>query len=411
MPQAGKARPRFRDLAWFALAALLPLPWVVAHALGGLGATPEIVSLLAGTAIVGGAFLLSFATELAERDIPQSLALLVLALVSVLPEYAVDMHFAWKAGIDLSYAPFAVANMTGSNRLLIGFGWSLVALIGCHRGRIPELHLDPRQSLELRFLLLATVYSFFICIDGTISLFDGGFLLLIFALYVYRAMQGDADEVELRGPPALIDHEFGNMGRRLWALALFAFAAYSIYVSAEPFAEGLVHVGRNYGYDEFLLVQWLAPLASESPEFLIAVLFALKGRASVGIGALVSSKVNQWTLLVGAIPVAFAISSRGWSGLPLDARQTEELILTSAQSLLATILIADLRFGRNEGVLLAILFGAQFLFPNPEVRWGFTAVYLLISLALLLRKTSGRRRAFFALLRPSGFLPGASGRG
>ena len=64
--------------------------------------------------------------ELAERDIPQALAILFLALVSVLPEYAVDLHFAWKAGKDPSYAAYAVANMTGANRLLIGLGWAAV---------------------------------------------------------------------------------------------------------------------------------------------------------------------------------------------------------------------------------------------------------------------------------------------
>jgi cation:H+ antiporter len=407
MGEHPKARPRKRDLVWFAVAAALPLPWVVANSLEGLGASPELISVLAGVAIVGGAFLLSFATELAERDIPQSLALLVLALVSVLPEYAVDLHFAWKAGIDISYAPYAVANMTGSNRLLIGFGWAVVALIGCRRARTDEIHLDQRQTLELRFLLLATVYSFLIPLGGTISLLDAAVLFAIFVLYVAQAMQGGANEVELRGPPALIDAEFGDVGRRLWALALFAFAAFAIYISAEPFAEGLVHVGRNHGFDEFLLVQWLAPLASESPEFLIAILFAWKGRASVGMGALVSSKVNQWTLLVGAIPIAFAISSGGFAGLPLDPRQTEELILTSAQSLLATILIANLRFGRNEGLLLGGLFFAQLFFPSTEVRWGFTGIYLVISVALLLGASPARRRSFAGLLRPSGFLPGA----
>lgn len=406
MTGAPEVQRRGFDFAWFALAALLPLPWIVAHALGGLGATPELTSLLAGLAIVGAAFLLSFGTELAERDIPQSLALLVLALVSVLPEYAVDLHFAWKAGTDLDYAPYAVANMTGSNRLLIGFGWALVALLGCRRMRSRELVLDPRQALEIRFLLVATVYSFLIPLDGTISLFDAGFLLLIFALYVRRAMHGTPAEVELRGPPALIDVEFEDVGRRVWALALFTFAAYAIWVSAEPFAEGLVHVGHNYGYDEFMLVQWLAPLASESPEFLIAVLFAWKGRASVGIGALVSSKVNQWTLLVGAIPIAFAIASGGLAGLPLDARQTEELVLTSAQSLLAIVLIADLRFGRNEALLLAVLFFGQLFFPNTEVRWAFTIVYLLLTAALLLRAPAAERRAFFDLLRPSGLVRG-----
>ncbi len=409
MGHGPKPKPRKRDLLLFAAAAALPLPWIVAENLEGMGASPELVSLLAGIAIVGGAFLLSFATELAERDIPQSLALLVLALVSVLPEYAVDLHFAWKAGTDLSYAPYAVANMTGSNRLLIGFGWAVVALIGCWRERTNELTLDPRQGLEIRFLLLATLFSFLIPLGGTIGLLDAAVLFVIFALYVVRAMQGGAGEVELRGPPALIDAEFQDTGRRLWAFALFAFAAYAIWVSAEPFAEGLVHVGKNHGFDEFLLVQWLAPLASESPEFLIAILFAWKGRSSVGIGALVSSKVNQWTLLVGAIPIAFAVSSGGFSGLPLDARQTEELFLTSAQSLLATILIADLRFGRNEAFLLGVLFLGQLFFPSTEIRWGFTGAYMAISVALLLRAGKSRRRAFFGMLRPAGFLPGGRG--
>jgi cation:H+ antiporter len=58
------------------------------------------------------------------------------------------------------------------------------------------------------------------------------------------------------------------------------------------------------------LIQWVAPLASESPEFLIAILFALRGRGSVGIGALISSKVNQWTLLIGTPPLAFMFIGR-----------------------------------------------------------------------------------------------------
>jgi len=407
MSHAAKPRSRRRDLAFFAVAAAMPLPWVVAADLGGLGLSHETVAALAGLAIVGGAFCLSFGTELAERDIPQSLSLLVLALVSVLPEYAVDLHFAWKAGTDPSYAPFAVANMTGANRLLIGFGWALVVLVGCWRQGVKSVAIDPRQRLEIRFLLLATLYSFLIPFDGTISLLDAAALFAIFGLYTLRAMKGDMGEGELVGPSALIDNEFEDMGRRIWAVALFVFAGYAIFVSAEPFAESLVHIGRNRGFDEFLLVQWLAPLASESPEFLIAVLFAWKGRASLGIGALVSSKVNQWTLLVGAIPVAYTISSGGLAGLPLDGRQTEELVLTSAQSLLATLLICDLRFAWREGALLAVLFTGQLFFPSTEVRWGFTGAYFVLCAWILYRGDGGTRRSFLGLLRPASFLPGA----
>ena len=64
---------------------------------------------------------------------------------------------------------------------------------------------------------------------------------------------------------------------------MFAYAALAILASAEPFAEGLVHSGTQLGLDEFLLVQWIAPLASESPEFLVAGILAYRGRASVGI--------------------------------------------------------------------------------------------------------------------------------
>ena len=147
-------------------------------------------------------------------------------------------------------------------------------------------------------------------------------------------------------------------------------------MSAEPFAESLVELGQRYDLDEFLLVQWVAPLASESPEFVVAVLFAWRLRGSFAIGTLVSSKVNQWTLLVGAIPIAYAISAGGWAGLPLDERQTEELLLTSAQSLLAALLLSDLMFSRREALVLAALFLGQLFFSDPTVRWWFVALYL-----------------------------------
>ena len=396
MARAAPNRSRKRDFLALFAAALLPVPWMVAHEFPGLGLEPELVAVVSGLAILGGAFLLSWATELAERDIPQALAILFLALVSVLPEYAVDLHFAWAAGKDLSYAPYAVANMTGANRLLIGFGWAVVVLIACHRQKSDALQIHPRQRLEIRFLIWATLYSFLIPLSGSISLLDAAVLFAIFAFYAWSAMHSDSEEVELVGPPSLIDREFADAGRRLWALGLFIFAGYGILIAAEPFAESLVEVGRHRAIDEFLLVQWVAPLASESPEFLIAILFALRLRGSVGIGALISSKVNQWTLLVGAIPIAFCLSARSWGGLPLDERQTEELVLTSAQSLLAAIVISDLRFSRREGIGLAALFAGQFLFTSTEVRYLFTALYLVLSLGLLL--SPERRRIFFELL-------------
>jgi cation:H+ antiporter len=394
------SRIRARDVVWFSGGILLPVPWMVAQAFGGLGLPFEGIAFLAGVAILGAAFMLSWACEIAERDIPQSLALLVLALVGVLPEYAIDLHFAWMAGKDPVYAGYAVANMTGANRLLIGFGWAAVVLVACWKGRTHELVLHQRQRLELRFLVWATLYSFVIPLSGSIDLLDATVLLLLFGAYVRAAMKGETEETDLIGPARLIDVAFADTGRRLWALGLFVFAATGIFVSAEPFAESLVHLGQNYDIDEFLLVQWVAPLASESPEFVVAILFAMKLRGSVGMGALVSSKVNQWTLLVGAIPIAYGISLGAPRGLPLDGRQTEELLLTSAQSLVAAIMLADMRFGRREAIILAVLFAAQLFFPSTTARWGFMGFYMAIAVGLLIFGPRSQRDAFLQLVIP-----------
>jgi cation:H+ antiporter len=388
-----------RDLIWLLAAVAVPMPWLLAAVRDGAGLSYEVSTPLAGIAIVGAAFLLSWAVELAERDIPQSLAILVLALISVLPEYAVDLHFAIRAATEPSYAHYAVANMTGANRLLIGLGWAAVVLLACWRGRIKHLVIPSHQRLEMRFLLLSTLYSFLIPLNGEIDLIDAAVLLGLFLWYVAAAARGHREESELAGPAAWIEARVGNRVRRLIVTALLAYSAGAIFVSAEPFAEGLVHIGTNYNIDKFLLVQWVAPLASESPEFVIALLFAWRHRGALGLGALISSKVNQWTLLVGALPIAYAVAKGAFVGLPIDERQSEELLLTSAQSLLATLLICDLDFSRFEAVLLAAAFGVQLFFPDTQVRTAFSFLYIAIFVLLMLYSPE-RRHGFFMLLRP-----------
>jgi H+/gluconate symporter-like permease len=55
---------------------------------------------------------------------------------------------------------------------------------------------------------------------------------------------------------------------------MLAVAGLGILLSAEHFADALVETGTRLGIDHFLLVQWVAPLASESPELIVACLYA-----------------------------------------------------------------------------------------------------------------------------------------
>src|SRR4051794_20452621 len=79
------------------LALAVMVPGVVLRIAGGHPPNP-LAALMFGLAIVGAAFLLSWAAEVAQLDISAGLAIAVLAFIAVLPEYAVDLVFAMKGG-------------------------------------------------------------------------------------------------------------------------------------------------------------------------------------------------------------------------------------------------------------------------------------------------------------------------
>jgi len=352
---------------------------------GGIHVAPGSEALLFGIAILGAAFLLTWAAEVAQLDVSQGIALAALALIAVLPEYAVDLYFAWKAPHHHEYTAYATANMTGANRLLIGIAWPLIVALYWWRGNGRELLLPRSRSIELVFLTIATVYSFVIPIKGTISLLDMVVLLGCFAGYVWRIAQGEVEEPELLGPAAVLAL-LRPPARRAAVALFFLFAATVIFGSAERFAEALIHLGKQFGIDEFLLVQWLAPLASEAPEVAIACILTMRGNAQAGMGAMVSSKVNQWTLLVGTLPLVYSISAGAPRALHLDPRQVEEILLTAAQSLFAVGILANLRISLLEVAGLFVLFAAQLLYPDPYVRYGFCAVYFVLGLITMSRR-------------------------
>ncbi|WP_239090968.1 sodium:proton exchanger [Asanoa iriomotensis] len=394
------------------LALLVTVPGVVVS-LAGLHPSPPLAAVAFGVAIVGAAFVLAWAAEAAQVDISAGLAVAVLALIAVLPEYAVDFVFTARGGEAVAaYGPsclapgeetsscsLALANMTGANRILVGVGWALVVLIAWRRLRgrgepsatATRVTLGRPDAVPLAFLALASLYCLVLPFKRTLSLADTVVLLAIFVAYSWRVSRAPAGEPDLIGPSAWVGG-LPRRPRRLTVVAMFVVAAAVILLTAERFAESLVETGAQLGISEFLLVQWLAPLASEAPELLVAGLYAWRLHTSEALGALVSSKVNQWTLLVGTLPIVFAASSGGWSGLPIEAAQREELLLTAAQSLLAVALLVGRTLTVRSALLLLGLFVAQFaLSAAVPSSWRgrelvvLSVVYLVLAAATLIR--------------------------
>jgi cation:H+ antiporter len=277
--------------------------------------------------------------------------------------------------------------MTGSNRLLIGIGWPLVAglaMVAARRGgrdaRI--VRLGPARRVELACLALASIYAVVIIATRRLAWYDAAALLGLFAFYAIRVSREPRGEPELIGLAAVIGR-LGSGPRRALVAGLFLAAAAIVLASAEPFAEALIAGGQQLGIDEFLLVQWLAPLASEAPELLVASMLAFRGHSDTAFGTVLSSKVNQWTLLVGSLPVAYFLGG-GHGGLRLDARQVEEMALTASQALLGFAVLCNLELRRWEAIALLLLFLIQFALPGQALRLVLSAAYLVLSLTVLI---------------------------
>jgi cation:H+ antiporter len=396
--------PRARTLITSSAATLVFIIPALVVRIAGLHPNPIVALVIYGAAVVAASFLLAWAAEAAQIDVSGGLAIAVLALIAVLPEYAVDLYYAYTAGSNPEYVQYAAANMTGSNRLLMGVGWPVVVLVGlwvARRVAAPgstgrqtrSMALEPGNRVELGFLLIAGVVAFVIPATGRIHLVLGVALLAWFGFYLYKLTRGDVEEPDLIGTAAAIG-ALPTRARRRTVVALFVIAGAVILACAEPFAESLIGAGTELGIDRFLLVQWLAPLASEAPEFIIAIIFAARGKGTAAIATLISSKVNQWTLLMGSLPIAY-LAGGGGSALVLDGRQIEEVLLTATQTMMGIALILSLRFHRNTAWLLLALFLVQFPITSTGGRLVLCGVYAALAVAAM----AVNRRALLAAAR------------
>ena len=428
-----------------AVAVALTAPWIAVILTGaGVGTVAAVV--VSGVAILGASFLLAWGAETAEKDVPRAFAIAVLAVLAVAPEYAVDALYAWSAGaggataeacsafgpaqIDAQATPvaaachdanLAIANMTGANRILIGIGWAGIAAFTVWRSfdtRDPAVvnregwlgdavQLDEDIATEITFLFLATAWAFAVPLGGGIDLLDTLLLVGLYVAYIGLVLKSDVEQSEHTvGVPNYLQG-WSLPWRPLAVLTLFAYSGAMIFVAVEPFAHGLEVIGVQNGVPEFFMIQWVAPLASESPELIVVAVLVNKARSTAGFNALISSKLNQWTLLIGTIAVVYSIALGSVGTLPFDARQSAEIWITAGQSFFALAILCNFEITIREAVVLFGLFISQVLLEFALIRslielpitshdllLVYTAVYLVGGTLLFVKRRDALRRLF-----------------
>jgi hypothetical protein len=119
---------------------------------------------------------------------------------------------------------------------------------------------------------------------------------------------------------------------------------------------------------------------------------------------MVSSNINQWTLLAAMLPITYSLSRGVPSAIPLDGQQELELLMTLGQSLLSVMFLLNMELAWWEAAGLFGLWAVQFAFspipPGPGF-WGtlaqhvhpaVTAAYFVWAGIEIVRIFAGRRR-------------------
>ena len=328
--------------------------------------------------ILLSAFLVAWGAEAAQFLMSQGLALAILAWLQTLPEFAVEAVIAWEAGKDPERAHLAIANLTGAIRLLLGLGWPMIyfvfAFFGRHRGKgpLPAIRLDNEHAVEVVGLVPPLLYFIVILIKKSFGWIDAVVLLALYVAYLLVLLRNPPHEVEqLSQAPRVSQWAYRQKGWRQKAAigGLFAVGGYLLYITAHPFLESMLAVAAIFGVSQFVLVQWVAPFLSEFPEKLSAFAWARRvTHAPMALMNMVSSNINQWTVLAAMIPLVYGYSHLHyhgvWADFHFDGSQQLEILLTLLQTALAMLLLANMAFEWFDASLIFFLWLAQFLVPH-----------------------------------------------
>ena len=327
-------------------------------------------------AMIGAAFVVAWGAEAAEFLISQGLALAILALIQTMPEFAVEAVIAWKAGKNPDMVHLAIANFTGSLRLLTGFGWPMIYAVAAFSSRqrrgkkLGSIKLHDDHAVEVLGLLPPLLYFIVVWAKASLGLIDAAVLTATYVAYltVLLRLPPRADtEEQSEEIPAVSRWALSFAGWKRWAavLGLFVVGGAIILVVAEPFLNSMMSLAVSLGITQFVFIQWVAPFISEFPEKTSAFAWARRiTRAPVALMNMVSSNINQWGVLSGLLAVIYCWSHGDTSPLPFDEFQRLEILLTILQAFLGWLFLASMSFEAAEAVGLFTLWVIQFAVPS-----------------------------------------------
>lgn len=383
---------------------------ILAAAVAALGYYLKLKGVIISSIIIFAAVLIGYGAEVLELVLPSGVAIAIVALLQISPEFFVEWATVKKAAFDPEFLHNAMANLYGANKLLVGFGPPLVFFVYYFFSPAKKenyIKFHAIKSYSIFVMIFAVAYNFVIYLKNSLMWYDSILLAAIYfgSVFFIGKMEmrynklKPADEKEPEIEDSAVEkliHGFVLAGEKVIACRAYIVAFLLLGTGgallvgyAEEFLECLLHAATAAGISTFIFIGYVAPFMSEFPEKTVAIGYAMKGHEDTAMINFLSSILAQLTLLTGMVPLAYSYYKGTPTGIVFDKVQSQELLLVIAMMLFSLMLFLDLKFTIRETILALGLFIWQFAFP--ESRDTVTKVYFVMFISYFLEMVLEKR--------------------
>ncbi|MBK6547028.1 MAG: calcium/sodium antiporter [Arcobacter sp.] len=274
------------------------------------------------------------------------IGILIVGFGTSAPEMVVSAIAAYEGNPAL-----ALGNAIGSNIVNIALILGITAIVA------PIAVNSKIVKKEIPLLLLIVLFTGYLLLDNTLTLFEGVILLAgFFALVLWSVFaafrsRGDSfeDQMDIELNEDIMSLKVGIM----WLV----FGLILLIASSRLLVWGAVGVANSFGVSDLIIGLTIVALGTSLPELAASVIAARKGEHDIAIGNVVGS--NMFNLLA-VIGIAVVIAPM--NNIPLEVLQRDWIIM-----LLLTIALFVMAYGfkgrngrinRVEGTILILCYVA-----------------------------------------------------
>jgi len=250
------------------------------------------IALVSGLLLLtaGGEFLVSGAAKLARRFGMSSLliGMTIVAFGTSMPELFVGLLALFQKHPDI-----LTGNVIGSNIANVGLILGLCALITPLQVRFKSV------SLELYFLLAATVVVFIVAWHGIFPRLLGFIFALSLAIYTVQSFRAAARKKNQGRERELTDKAAEKPFSLVIAVLLTVIGLGLLPLGSNFFIRGAVDIARHFGVSELVIGLTLAAVGTSLPE-LASCLAAIRQRqAAILAGNIIGSNLFNLLMVLG----------------------------------------------------------------------------------------------------------------